>query len=96
HSIVGGCTKIVQDVPPFTIVDGNPASVRGINQVGLQRRGFTDENIKALRTAYKKLFLKKDLNLSKVIESLSAELSEQASVAKLLAFIANSERGVIR
>ena len=96
HSIVGGCTKIVQDVPPFTIVDGNPASVRGINQIGLQRRGFSDENIKALRTAYKKLFLKKDLNLSKVIESLSADLSEQASVAKLLAFIANSERGVIR
>ena len=40
HAIIGGCTKIVQDVPPFMIADGNPAEVRGINMVGLERRGF--------------------------------------------------------
>ena len=96
HSIVGGCAKIVQDVPPFTIVDGNPASVRGINQVGLQRRGFPDEDIRALRTAYKKLFLKKDLNLAEVVAHLPGEVSKQTSVASLLTFIADSERGVIR
>ena len=96
HSIIGGCAKIVQDVPPFTIVDGNPASVRGINQVGLQRRGFPEEDTKALRTAYKKLFLKKDLNLAEVIAELPEELSEQKRVASLLAFISDSERGVIR
>ena len=96
HSIVGGCAKIVQDVPPFTIVDGNPASVRGINQVGLQRRGFSDEDLKALRSVYKKLFLKKDLNLAEVIAELSAELSSQEKVTELLTFISDSERGVIR
>ncbi|MDA7882235.1 acyl-ACP--UDP-N-acetylglucosamine O-acyltransferase [Akkermansiaceae bacterium] len=96
HSIVGGCAKIVQDVPPFTIVDGNPASVRGINQVGLHRRGFADEDIRALRTAYKKLFLKKELNLTEAILGLPVELSGQTNVAQLLNFIDNSDRGIIR
>lgn len=96
HSIVGGCAKIVQDVPPFTIVDGNPASVRGINQVGLQRRGFSEDDLKALRSVYKKLFLKKDLNLAEVIAELPTELSSQEKVTELLTFISDSERGVIR
>lgn len=96
HSIVGGCAKIVQDVPPFTIVDGNPAAVRGINQVGLQRRGFSEDQLKALRAAYKKLFLKKDLNLTMVIADLPDDLRGQEKVADLLAFISSSQRGVIR
>lgn len=96
HSITGGISKIVQDIPPFTIVDGNPASVRGINQVGLQRRGFTDEDIRALRKAYKKLFLKKDLNLAEAIKKLDPDIAKNPSVATLLEFIETSPRGVIR
>jgi len=86
----------VQDIPPFTIVDGNPATVRGINQVGLQRRGFSDEDIRALRSAYKKLFLKKDVNLTEALKTLDPGLAVNPKVAALLAFIASSERGVIR
>ena len=48
HSIIGGCTKIVQDVPPFMIADGNPAEVRGVNQVGLERHGFSAADVRAL------------------------------------------------
>lgn len=96
HSITGGISKIVQDIPPFTIVDGNPATVRGINQVGLQRRGFPDQDIRALRTAYKKLFLKKDLNLAEAVKTLDPDLAKNPQVAALLAFIATSERGVTR
>lgn len=96
HSITGGISKIVQDIPPFTIVDGNPASVRGINQVGLQRRGFSDEDIKALRQAYKKLFLKKDGNLAEAMAALDPELAQSPRVRELLGFIKSSERGVIR
>lgn len=96
HSITGGISKIVQDIPPFTIVDGNPASVRGINQVGLQRRGFSDEDLRALRTAYKRLFLKKDTNLAEAIARLDPALSANARVGELLDFIKTSERGVIR
>jgi UDP-N-acetylglucosamine acyltransferase len=96
HSITGGISKIVQDIPPFTIVDGNPSTVRGINKVGLQRRGFTNEDIRALRTAYKKLFLKKDTNLAEAVKALDPELAENVKVAELLHFIGTSERGVIR
>ena len=55
HAMIGGCTKIVQDVPPFTIADGHPAQLRGLNIVGLQRRGFSEDAIRALKTAYKTL-----------------------------------------
>ncbi len=97
HSIVGGLSKVVQDVPPFTIVDGNPASTRGLNLVGLQRRGFPDEDIRALKSAYKKLFLKKDGNLANAISSLKAtHAADTPQVAHLIHFIENSERGVTR
>jgi len=96
HSIVGGISKIVQDVPPFTIVDGNPAAVRGINQVGLQRRGFSNESMKALKKAYKKLFLKKEKNLSQAMTELPEDLLQNQCVTELLAFIETSERGVVR
>ena len=97
HSIIGGCSKVVQDVPPFMIVDGNPASTRGLNLVGLQRRGFAEGDIKALKSAYKKLFLKKDGNLATSIGSLKAtHAADTPHVAHLIGFIEKSERGVTR
>lgn len=96
HSITGGISKIVQDIPPFMIVDGNPAAVRGLNQVGLQRRHFPDGDIRALRHAYKKLFLKKQANLSEALQSLDPKVAENPRVAELLAFIESSPRGIIR
>ena len=97
HSIIGGLSKIVQDVAPFTIVDGNPASTRGLNLVGLQRRGFAEEDLRALKSAYKKLFLKKEGNLANAISSLKAtHAADTPQVAHLIHFIENSERGVTR
>lgn len=96
HSITGGLAKIVKDIPPFTVVDGNPASVRGINHIGLQRRGFSDSDIRALRNAYKKLFLKKDLNFNTAMSELSEELRQNPQVAHLIEFIETSERGISR
>lgn len=97
HSLIGGCTKCVQDVPPFTIVDGTPAAVRSINQVGLQRRGFSDEDISMLRRAYKRIFLKKSTNLTLALADLhAAESANNPHVKTLIAFLESSERGVIR
>lgn len=97
HAIVGGCSKIVQDVPPFMIADGHPASLRGLNVVGLQRRGFSPEAIRALKTAYKTLFLKKTGNLAAQIDSLSITPATQTpEVQQLLTFLATTERGVVR
>ncbi|MEI9998042.1 MAG: acyl-ACP--UDP-N-acetylglucosamine O-acyltransferase [Verrucomicrobiota bacterium] len=66
HAIIGGCAKIVQDVPPFLIADGNPANLRGVNHVGLERRGFAESDIKALRRAYR-ILADKTLNFSQAI-----------------------------
>jgi UDP-N-acetylglucosamine acyltransferase len=97
HSITGGCSKINQDIPPFMVVDGNPAATRGLNLVGLQRRGFAEDDIRALKTAYKKLFLKKDHNLATAISSLKAtHEASSPQVAHLIHFIESSKRGVTR
>jgi UDP-N-acetylglucosamine acyltransferase len=97
HAMVSGCSRITQDVAPFTIVEGNPASTRGLNLVGLKRRGFSDDQIRALRTAYKKLFLKKTGTLDEALAELEADpASADPNVAKLMDFIRTSERGVLR
>ena len=97
HSIVGGLSKVTQDVPPFMVVDGNPASTRGINMVGLQRRGFSEEDIRAIKSAYKKLFLKKEGNIADAISSLKAtHAADTPQVRHLIEFIERSQRGVTR
>jgi UDP-N-acetylglucosamine acyltransferase len=97
HSIIGGFTKVVQDIPPFTIADGNPAVVRAINQIGLQRRGFSADDIACLRRAYKRLFFKKEKNLKEAIEETKqADCFENEHVKSLIVFLEKSERGVTR
>lgn len=95
HSIIGGCTKIVQDVPPYMIADGNPAEVRGINQVGLERRGFSSEDTRALREAYRILY-RSNLNVKQACEKIREELPALDAIATLLAFVESSQRGIIR
>jgi UDP-N-acetylglucosamine acyltransferase len=97
HALVGGLSRVVQDVPPFMIVEGNPSKTRGLNAIGLQRRGFAEEDISALKTAYKKLFLKKDGNLAIALSSLKAtHTGDLPPVAHLIEFIETSQRGITR
>jgi UDP-N-acetylglucosamine acyltransferase len=97
HAIIGGCTKIVQDVPPFMIADGHPASLRGVNVTGLQRRGFSEDSIRDLKTAYKTLFLKKERNLTRQLGKIKEdEIASRDVVARLVKFIDESQRGIVR
>ena len=98
HAMTGGCAKVVQDIPPFMIVDGNPARVRGVNAIGLQRRGFSEDDIRSLKEAYKFLY-RKGSNLSQGVAALREKTDgagQTQVVAELLAFIESSERGVTR
>jgi UDP-N-acetylglucosamine acyltransferase len=95
HAILGGCTKIVQDVPPFMIADGNPAEIRGVNQVGLERRGFDADDIRNLREAYR-LLCRANLNVKQACETIRAELPSSPHMIHLLAFIEASKRGIVR
>jgi len=97
HAMIGGCCKVVQDVPPYCIVDGNPSETRGINQIGLQRRGFSDESIRDLKVAYRKTLFKKKQNLGELVHSFEeVREDENAEVTHLLDFIKTSQRGIIR
>ena len=96
HSIIGGCAKIVQDVPPYLIADGNPAQLRGVNHVGLERRGFLEADIKALRRTYR-ILADKSLNFSQAVEKIEAsEDAPNTYVKYLVEFLKTTERGVIR
>ncbi len=94
-AITGGCSKIVQDVPPFMMVDGNPGRVRHINQVGLERAGSPPETIRALKDAFRILY-RSDLNTAQALERISAELSPQPEIRQLSEFVASSKRGITR
>lgn len=95
HAITGGCSKIVQDVPPFLIADGNPAEVRGVNVVGLERRGVPPETIRVLKESYRILYRAK-LNTKQAVEELRRSFGEVSEAKELIEFIERSERGIIR
>jgi len=93
YAMVGGKSKIVQDVLPFFITDGNPPRVRGLNTVGLTRAGFSEEKRRTLKNAYRALF-KSTVPLVEVLEELDQVGDE--NVAHLVKFIRGSKRGFTR
>jgi UDP-N-acetylglucosamine acyltransferase len=94
-AITGGCSKIVQDVPPFMIADGNPAKVRGINLIGLERKGFPAENLKPIKEAFRLIYRSK-LNTRQAIEAMRKDLPQSEEIKEIIEFIEKSERGIIR
>ncbi len=93
YSMIGACSKIVQDVPPFMIVDGNPCETRTINKIGLERAGFSDEVQVALRAAYK-LIYREGLSTPNALAKIETEITPLPEVKHLVAFIRASKRGV--
>jgi UDP-N-acetylglucosamine acyltransferase len=92
-SMIGGCSKVVQDVPPFMLADGNPAETRTINKVGLERNGVSEEAQTALRQAYKILF-REGLTISNALVKIEAELPPLAEIQYLVNFVKTSKRGI--
>ena len=92
-AIVGGCSKVVQDIPPFMMADGHPAVVRGLNTVGMKRKGISEESQKELKTAFKILF-KSGLNTSHALEQIQSELHSSDELREFVAFVKASERGI--
>ena len=92
-SIIGGCSKVVQDVPPFMLVDGNPAETRTINKIGLERNGVSEEAKDALRQAYKILF-REGLTIPNALARIDQELPPLPEIQHLAQFVRTSERGI--
>jgi UDP-N-acetylglucosamine acyltransferase len=95
HSFVGGMARITRDVPPYFLIEGNPAEVHGLNSVGLRRRNFPPEAIADLKTAYKIVY-RSGNNLRQAISALR-ETVQTDEGQRLIAFLeAPSERGVLK
>jgi UDP-N-acetylglucosamine acyltransferase len=92
-SMIGGCSKIVQDVLPFMIADGNPAETRTINKIGMERNGVSEEAQNALRQAYKILF-REGLTIPNALARIEKELPPLPEVKHLIQFVQSSERGI--
>ena len=95
HAFSAMGAVILKDVPPFVTVAGNSASPRGLNTVGLRRRGFPAPAMQALKSAYKVVY-KRGLTLDSAVEQLAGAAKESAEVSRFLDFVRSSGRGIVR
>lgn len=93
HVMIGACSKIVKDIPPYTLFSGNPISYEGLNIIGLRRRGFSDKSINSLKHAYSILY-SSSYNVSQAIKKIKDDVELTEEVQNLLKFLDGSERGL--
>ena len=92
---IGGLTGVNMDVAPYLMVSGPRGEVVGINSVGMQRAGFTDEQVGRVKEAYRIVFRAK-LPLQDALAQVRAELGQHPEIAHWVKFIEGSERGILR
>lgn len=92
HAMVGGASAVRKDVPPYQKAAGNPLDLYGLNSVGLQRRGFSEDSRRALKRASRMLFHSKE-NLRDAVARVRSEVELTAEVAHLLEFLDGTDRG---
>ncbi len=92
-SFIGGCSRVAQDVPPYTRAVGNPIKLYGLNSVGLRRNNFPDDVVRELKRAYR-LFFRSELNMSQALERARSELEMLPEITHFLDFVETSQRGV--
>jgi len=95
HAFAGGGSIITRDVPPYVMVAGNPAEPHSVNSIGLKRRGFTDEQVRNIREAYRILY-RTDLRLAEALERLRELARSQPEVGAFVDFISASTRSIVR
>ena len=95
HAFTGMGTAVGKDIPAYIMVSGNPAAPHNINIEGLKRRGFTPEQISALRKAYKVIY-RQGNTTDEAIQQLQAMAGSEAALAPLIESLQNSGRGIVR
>jgi UDP-N-acetylglucosamine acyltransferase len=95
HAMTAMGTVLVQDVPPYVMVSGNPSAPHGINSEGLKRRGFSSKSVMAIRRAYKTIY-KSGFKLDEACAALAGEAAEIPELSSLVDFLAQAGRGIVR
>ncbi len=93
-SMTGGCASVRQDVPPYMIVDGNPAATQAPNIIGMQRRGLSQETRTAVKDAFRILY-REGLNRTQALERIQYEVADCPEIQHLVEFYKTSQRGVL-
>ncbi len=101
YAMIGGVSKVTRDIPPFTLVNGNPATVHGLNAVGLRRAGMSESERRAIRSAFKILYLRGQ-SAPKAVETIEKELlstlpegsNEKARIDYFVNFLKETKRGI--
>ena len=94
-ALIAGGSMVVQDIPPYLVASGDRAKIYGINRIGLERRGFTKEEIEQIKNAYKIVYRSK-ATVKIAIERIEHEIGKTEKIEKFTSFIADSKRGITR
>ncbi len=95
HSFIAFGSRVTQDVPPFVLAGGSPIGYKGLNVVGLKRRGFSDEQIRNIKNAYSIIY-GTEYNISDAVKAVKDTVEMTDEVKTIISFIEQSERGIIR
>jgi len=95
HAFLANNTAATYDIPPYVIADGRPAEPRIVNEVGLRRRGFTAEQVRNIRNAFRVLY-RSGLKLAEATEQLTEIAQTQPEIKPFVEFLARSQRGIAR
>jgi UDP-N-acetylglucosamine acyltransferase len=95
HVMIGGGLRAVQDVVPYMIAGEEPLKIFGINQIGLERTGFSKETIELLKKAHKVIF-RNNLTLKEAVQALSTDFPPTEEIKHLIEFLNSSTRGIVR
>ncbi|MFO7892036.1 MAG: acyl-ACP--UDP-N-acetylglucosamine O-acyltransferase [bacterium] len=95
HAFIGGGLRVTKDVPPYILAADSPLSYKGVNIVGLRRRGFKKDTIRFLQRCYRYLY-RSNFNTSQAVEKIKSNFDDIPEIKKILAFIEKSERGIIK
>lgn len=95
HVMIGGGSLVRKDVPPYVKAAREPLSYAGVNSIGLERRGFTSEQIAHIQDIYRILFVKGH-NIQKAVELIESNVPNTSEKQHILTFVTNAERGLMR
>lgn len=95
YVLIGGCSAVSMDVPPYAIAVGNRARILKVNNIGLERKGFSKEAIAKIKKAYRYL-LSPSMNTTQALVRIEEDLPSTPEIQNLLSFIRSSERGICK
>ncbi len=94
HAFIGGCAKVEQDIPPYMLGDGHPAKIRIFNKIGLERNGFSPEQLSVIKRIFK-IFYRDGLNRQQALAELkNGDIADSKEAKAFIAFAESSERGL--